>query len=85
MKYKVIKEMLFIKDSASSTDSLKYDVLEVDALVTSVPKGSIPSYKISWFFKMCSRDPHNTRRILFDFNGQLRSAVIGKDVVAVME
>jgi hypothetical protein len=68
-----------------SINSQQYDVLKIDKLVTSISKSSLQSYKIAWFFKMCKRDHHNVRRILFEFNGQLRSAVIGKDVVATME
>jgi hypothetical protein len=85
MKYKVIKEMQFVAKSFSSSNNQKYDVIKIGDLVTSTPKSSLSSYKTNWFFKMCKRDDHNVRRILFEFNGRLRTAVIGKDVVAVME
>ena len=84
MKYRLLRNLRFIK-SGSQEKHTDYLVIEKDEIVTAIPGKAISWETYKWYSKLCSRDDNNVRRILFNYEGVIRTAIIGKDVKIVLE
>ena len=84
MKYRLLRDLRFIK-SGNKEKHTDYLVIKKGEIITSIPGKGIGWETSKWYSKLCSRDDNNVRRILFNYEGVIRTAIIGKDVKIVLE
>jgi hypothetical protein len=84
MKYRVVRDLTFIRSSNTEnpTESL---TIKIGEIVTAIPGNMITWKTQKWYSKICVRDDNNVRRIIFEYDDVIRTAVIGKDVQILLE